>query len=498
MAFYSLYDKQLENVFNLKKTLDFKITHMISFGKAQLTKKEKKTTRSALKNFFYELTRNRLIAIFEKTEKRWKRTTDITHTPDLINCTRKLTRKLLLIASRIKLTALTARGNIRWEIFWTYTVKSSRILLKSYKSLGSNWLSKNMNAIKANMNTRALDMMEDPEKYNKLSVTYILLSTCSKSSYIGESKQGYNRFKAETACGKNAHLTHDSPSYKVKLARYMNKIGYNNFVLYPIQIFEGHSMIERKRAETFFIRTLHPNLNRKIFKTNTFNHVRNRRPRPLQKWREKMKRIEFCTCAYTSGYTCGPNCWLEYEWKQQRRRTTLATYKVTQSVKKSKTGTQSYIGTCLDIILRKFKTGNRILIQSNEHRADLTDLTLLQQDFGKSMIPALEATFSEAIKTTGLYNLDDIMINIERSTDINEDIIANLSKLATTPHKWKSILRKCTQDTLFNLYYRADTIQNKTIRTKTRYRLATYIFSRFGISNISNLTCPFGPDTHIE
>ena len=73
-------------------------------------------------------------------------------------------------------------------------------------------------------------------------------------------------------------------------------------------------------------------------------------------------------------------------------------------------------------------------------------------------------------------------------TKISLTIWANWQQLHTSGNlSYENALK--THYSTYN--YRADTIQNKTIRTKTRFRLATYIFNRFGISNISNLTCPF-------
>jgi len=458
-----------------------------------LNEKNRKIIKKAMKTFFYEQVHFDLKHIFNTKYNRWKKliVTAKTKTNTKIHIPiKKITRILLLVISRLKFTALSARGSIKWNTFWTFSCYASEIMKKSHEFLDNNWLSRIMILIENYSPNNIREILMNTEKYNKLSVTYILISTKSKHAYVGESSQAYTRYKTEITCGKNSHLSHNGPGYQVRLAKSINKIGFANWAVFPIIIHPSNSLLERKRSEKYFINKIRPNLNTRIFQHNHFKKSIDKKPRPLIKWRKLKARKTFCTCSYTSGRICGEDCWLIHEWKTQKQNTSLTRYYIRE---RTPAGNKYYMGLALDILLRPFTPGTEIKIKSYKGKHDLTNFTILLQDWGPSELQSTKGTLNDLQKHTRKNDRypTNMILKIQLSKHLNDTIIKNLTELAFKPHKWRNILRKCTQNTLFDLFYRAESIENRKILQRTRHRLATYIFSRFGIKNMNNLNCAF-------
>lgn len=487
MKFSQIYSKEIELLLNLKKTRDIiRPQHNFNFDKG-LSASIRKRLKSQFKTFFYEILRTSFSHTFDITKQRWKKLISAyTNNKRLFFQIGKLTRKLLLLTSRIKMMSVTPRGNIKWELFWKYSVEAAHITLIASKFIQRKWLSKTLNITNQYTPTNATEIMKNPDEYNKLSTTYLLISIHTNHTYIGQSSQPYTRFKAEITAGKNSHIkTNNSANYNVKLAKFMNKIGYTNFITIPITLLPSNSLIERTRAEKYFIKILQPNLNRKIFQTRSPDcHIR-KQYRPLKKWISKTQN-NTCTCQPTTGYTCGPSCWLHENWLQKRKKSSLTQYFVTE--KRTDKKTKYFTGFALDLLLKQFPDNTTLFIRTNKQYNDLTDKIIIEQDFNQSETVNSQYTLTQFLTQNKFTN---ITLTLKTTVHTNAALLKNIAQLATQPYKWQRSLRKCTQQTLFDLYYRANTIENKLTRTKTRFRLAQYIFNRFGLKNIANITCPF-------
>lgn len=449
-----------------------------------------------LKVTFLELLFEELTKKFDCAYTRWQKLGTTLNYDNRVKPTYKNATNLLLnLVSRIKLTCLTARGRIRWSRFWNYSTLATKILVHSSKHIKTGWIYRTLNKVGIHPQENATHLLHDTNKYNDQSLAYLLISTKTRDSYIGESSAAYTRFKAEITAGKNSHLSSNAknPNYSVYLAKRMNKVGFNNFIHIPIRILPNNTVLERKRLERFLIEKTQPNLNARIFKrhrTTRRDEQKQQRHRKLRRHRarEKHKTQHPCNCTRTTGEICGTNCWLLYEWEHQRQTTNLTTYISVDNKGKIRTG------LALDLLLQH-EEHKKTTIIINQGKNTITNYEILKQDFGDSAISVgkvhtqtrfLDYIQKPTLNTTCVFTLDIKKTNFE-----NHNIVTNIHKLAYQPHKWASFFRKCTQQTLLNLYYRAEAIPNRTTRSKAKERLAQYILKRFGIGNMRNLHCHF-------
>jgi hypothetical protein len=255
----------------------------------------------------------------------------------------------------------------------------------------------------------------------------------------------------------------------------------------PICILESNSVIERKRMETYFISQLQPNLNGRIFQPRYKKLPIKLKPyRPLKKFRDAKKYNTFCNCLHGSTFCDNSKCWLKHEFEKKKSNNSLTKYLIRSETRNKKSKYKT--GYALDIMLSNFTENENISIYIKPGHNNLSDRFVLKHDFGNTKIQNSKHTWNDIIHNDVR---DLVKVTLIFSNNSEKILLEKLKKLAHKPFTMRRLLSKISRESLLNLVYRANSIQNLTIRKKTKSRLFEIIFNRFGLIGLKNLHCTF-------
>lgn len=392
------------------------------------------------------------------------------------------------------------RGSLKRQTFWTLTMTQALIAIIMTTTSHKRWIKYKLAHIIKTLPHNWLKLYHNPPP----STIYYLFNTHTKMDYIGESNQWRTRFFSEiTDAHKLSCLLNynDHPKYQSEIStkkhkypysiRVIQRQGIEHWISIPIRDLSefsnpNTSSIIRKRYEKHLIQSINPHMNTKGLSTNRYSKTKSsQRSRPPIFMR---KRSKTCPTHQTPLSLCHHDCWI-----QQRNDPipALANYIIHNTTRPITTTTTTL---ALDTYIQNQPPNQKLTIFKIPHKKDLTNWQNIK--FYHKNLAGPDAKI--LLKSTQKYRKTGFKIH---TTGMNyqEFIDKHLKKLSNHQCSWKSLLRKATIHTLFDLLYRCTTIiTNPTTLARTTYRIKSVIKQKCGLQNPPTFTVSYPYDHRVD
>lgn len=392
------------------------------------------------------------------------------------------------------------RGSLIRQAFWTLTMAQALIAVIMTTTTHKRWLKYKLAYIIKALPFNWLKLYKNPPA----STVYYLFNTTTKMDYIGESNQWRARFFSEiTEAHKLSSLIkyNDHAKYQSEIStrkqkcpysiRVIQRQGIEHWISIPIRDLSefndpNSSDIIRKRYELHLIHSLNPHMNSRGMSNNRYRKTKTQqRSRPPIAIR---KRNKICPAHNTPLNTCPHDCWIN-----QRRDPipTLAKYTIQNTTKPVTTTTTTLT---LDKYIQNQAPNQKLTIYKTPHTKDLTNWQNIK--FYHKNLAGPDAKI--LLKSTQKYRQSGFKIHTTGS-NYQDFIDKHLKKLSNHQCSWKSLLRKATIHTLFDLLYRCTTIiTDPTTLARTTYRIKSIIKRKCGLQKPPTFTVSYPYDHRVN